>query len=70
MALRMKEMIMRLATSKSATTPSRMGRTVRMRPGVRPQARLASWPTARTSRVCASRATTEGSLTTMPPARV
>ena len=70
MALRMKETTMRLATSKSATTPSFMGRTVRMRPGVLPRARLASAPTARTSRVCASMATTEGSLTTMPPSLV
>jgi hypothetical protein len=34
--------------SKSAITPSLMGRTARMLAGVRPSISLASWPTART----------------------
>ena len=56
-------------TSKSAMTPSFMGRTATIFPGVRPSISLASLPTARTFFVplperCT--ATTDGSLETIP----
>ncbi len=44
--LRMKYLIISSATSKSAITPSRMGRMASMWPGVRPSIILASVPTA------------------------
>jgi hypothetical protein len=56
-------------TSKSAITPSFMGRTAEMFPGVRPSISLAALPTASTFLVPLLRrctATTEGSLQTMP----
>ena len=46
--LRMKCLIISSATSKSAITPSRMGRIASMEPGVRPSISFASSPTART----------------------
>jgi len=65
---RMKCLIIASATSKSAMTPSRIGRIASISPGVRPSISLASAPTAQTilrpPRV--SIATTEGSLRTMP----
>ena len=67
--LRMKCLIISSATSKSAMTPSRIGRIASILPGVRPSIILASLPTARTDflppRVVMV-ATTEGSLSTMP----
>ena len=56
-------------TSKSAMTPSFSGRIAEMFPGVRPSMRLASIPTACTSPVCWSIATTDGSESTMPRPR-
>ena len=56
-------------TSKSAITPSFIGRMAWMLPGVRPSIRLASEPTASTRfvpRASLLTATTEGSLKTMP----
>src|SRR5437870_6171286 len=53
-------------TLKSAITPSFMGLTTLILPRVRPNISLASLPTAWTSPVRLSRATAEGSLTTMP----
>ncbi len=57
-------------TSKSAMTPSFMGRIAKMLPGVRPSISLASLPTARTFLGPTVRglltATTEGSLATIP----
>ena len=47
-ALRMKCLIISSALSKSAMTPSRIGRMASMLPGVRPSISLASSPTART----------------------
>ncbi len=66
--LRMKCLIISSATSKSAMTPSRMGRIASMWPGVRPSIILASMPTAWTClRPPTLRsATTEGSFSTMP----
>ena len=66
--LRMKCLIISSATSKSAITPSRMGRIASMWPGVRPSICLASMPTAWTSlRPPTLRsATTDGSFNTMP----
>jgi hypothetical protein len=55
--------------SKSAITPSRMGRIAVIASGVRPSIRLASVPTARISRVCELSATTDGSLSMMPRPR-
>ena len=56
--------------SKSAMTPSLMGRIAVIEPGVRPSISLASWPTARTlcPRPCFSSttATTDGSEQTSP----
>ena len=56
-------------TSKSAITPSFSGRMALMLPGVRPSMRLASMPTAWTSPVRWSMATTDGSESTMPRPR-
>ena len=56
-------------TSKSAITPSFSGRIAWMSPGVRPSMRLASMPTACTSPVRWSIATTDGSDSTMPRPR-
>src|SRR4026209_538449 len=54
------------AISKSAITPSFIGRTAMMLPGVRPNILFASVPTASTRSVFFSTATTEGSLSTIP----
>src|SRR5512146_2912373 len=54
------------AISKSAMTPSFIGRTATMFPGVRPSIFFASAPTARTFSVFFSTATTEGSFSTIP----
>src|SRR5881296_810405 len=56
-------------TSKSAMTPSFNGRIAEIVPGVRPSMRFASTPTACTSPVRESIATTEGSDRTMPRPR-
>ena len=56
-------------TSKSAITPSLSGRIAWIVPGVRPSMRLASIPTACTSPVRESIATTDGSESTMPRPR-
>ena len=56
-------------TSKSAMTPSFSGRIAEIVPGVRPSIRLASIPTACTSPVRWSMATTDGSESTMPRPR-
>src|SRR5438874_9337394 len=56
-------------TSKSAITPSLSGRIAEIVPGVRPSIRLASTPTACTSPVRWSIATTDGSDRTMPRPR-
>ena len=56
-------------TSKSAITPSFSGRIAEIVPGVRPSIRLASIPTAWTSPVRESIATTLGSDSTMPRPR-
>ena len=56
-------------TSKSAITPSFSGRMAWMVPGVRPSIRLASMPTACTSAVRESMATTDGSESTIPRPR-
>ncbi len=56
-------------TSKSAITPSLSGRIAWIVPGVRPSIRLASTPTACTSPVAESTATTDGSESTMPRPR-
>jgi hypothetical protein len=53
-------------TSKSAMTPSFIGRTARIPSGVRPSMRLASSPTPLIFFVSLSIATTDGSLSTMP----
>src|SRR3989442_802531 len=53
-------------TLKSAITPSFKGLTTLILAGVRPNISFASLPTACTSPVRSSRATAEGSLTTMP----
>src|SRR2546421_2473260 len=55
--------------SKSAITPCRSGRIARIEAGVRPIIRLASAPTACTSPLNSSTATTEGSKTTIPSPR-
>ena len=65
----MKYRIIRSVMSKSAMTPSFMGRTAVMFPGVLPTMSFASFPTARMLlRPMVSRwtATTEGSLITIP----
>ena len=56
-------------TSKSAITPSFSGRIAWIVPGVRPSIRFASTPTACTSPVAESTATTDGSESTMPRPR-
>src|SRR5215213_7806565 len=56
-------------TSKSAITPSLSGRIAEIVPGVRPSMRFASIPTAWTSPVRESIATTEGSESTIPRPR-
>src|SRR3954452_14243773 len=56
-------------TSKSAMTPSLSGRIAEIVPGVRPSIRFASMPTACTSPVRWSIATTDGSERTMPRPR-
>ena len=56
-------------TSKSAITPSFSGRIAEIVPGVRPSMRLASTPTACTSPLRWSIATTDGSESTMPRPR-
>ena len=56
-------------TSKSAMTPSFSGRIAGSCPGVRPSIRLASIPTAWTSPVRESIATTLGSESTIPRPR-
>ena len=61
---------MAAVTSKSAITPSFRGRTATMEPGVRPSISLACLPTASTSSVRTSTATTEGSRMTMPLPRI
>ena len=53
-------------SSKSAITPSRMGRTARVSPGVLPSIFLASKPIADTRLFLLSTAITVGSLMTMP----
>ncbi len=55
--------------SKSAITPSLSGRIALIVEGVRPSICLASAPTAWTSPVAVSIATTEGSEMTMPRPR-
>ncbi len=52
--------------AKSAMTPSFMGRMATISLGVRPSIRLASLPTASTSREPVRMATTEGSARTIP----
>ena len=56
-------------TSKSAITPSFSGRIAVIVPGVRPSIRFASTPTACTSPVRWSIATTDGSESTIPRPR-
>jgi hypothetical protein len=56
-------------TSKSAITPSLRGRIAEIEPGVRPSMRFASTPTAWTSPVRWSIATTDGSDRTIPRPR-
>ena len=53
-------------SSKSAITPSRMGRTARLSPGVRPSIFFASKPMAVTRLFLLSTAITVGSLMTIP----
>jgi hypothetical protein len=53
-------------TSKSAITPSFMGRTAITFSGVRPSIRLASSPTPLMRLVSRSSATTDGSFSTIP----
>jgi hypothetical protein len=65
-ALRMKCVSIRSAASKSAMTPSFIGRIAVMLPGVRPSISLASAPTASMRPFTLFNATIEGSLTTMP----
>ena len=68
-AFSMKCLIIFSTTSKSAITPSLSGRTAMMLAGVRPTIAFASEPTAMTSLVLLSMATTEGSLMTIPRPR-
>src|ERR1044071_126822 len=65
-ALRIKCWSIFSVTSKSAMTPSFIGRMATMLPGVRPSISLASLPTASTLLVILLIATMDGSLTTMP----
>src|SRR6185312_12150830 len=64
--LRMKWRSICSVTSKSAITPWRSGRVAEIWAGVRPIIRCASAPTATTSPVRSSMATTDGSESTMP----
>ncbi len=66
MVLRMKWRNICSVTSKSAMTPSLSGRTALIVAGVRPSMRFASEPTACTSPLRWSIATTDGSDSTMP----
>ena len=68
----MKYLIICSATSMSAITPSRSGRTVSILSGVLPIISLAPSPTAFTRRtpLIVSSATTEASLSTMPLPRI
>ena len=68
-ALRTKYLSMAAVTSKSAITPSLSGRTATIESGVRPSISLACLPTASTSSVRTSTATTDGSRSTMPRPR-
>ena len=61
-----KLLIIAWVMSKSAMTPSFMGRTAMMFSGVRPIMSFASLPTASTLPVYLSIATTDGSLTVIP----
>ena len=65
-ALRMKCVSIFSAASKSAMTPSFIGRIAVMLPGVRPSISFASVPTASMRPVTLLNATIDGSLTTMP----
>ncbi len=65
-AFLMKYSSIRSVTSKSAITPSFIGRIDSMLPGVRPSISLASLPTASMRLVSLLITTTEGSRTTMP----
>ena len=65
-ALAMKCLSIFSAISKSAITPSFMGRIATIFPGVLPTIFFASRPTARTSSLFFSMATTEGSSKTIP----
>ena len=65
----MKWRSMASVTSKSVITPWRSGRTAEIDAGVRPIMRWASSPTACTSSVRVSTATTDGSDTRMPSPR-
>ena len=65
-ALRMKYCSIFSVTSKSAMTPSFIGRMATMLPGVRPSISFAAFPTASTLFVILLMATIEGSLTTIP----
>ena len=64
--LRMKWLSIFSVISKSAMTPSFIGRIATMLPGVRPSMSLASRPTASTLPVTRLTATIDGSETTMP----
>ena len=63
---RMKYLSIACVTSKSAMTPSFIGRMAMMLPGVLPIMRFASSPTASTSPFSLFIATTDGSRRTMP----
>jgi len=65
-ALRMKCLSMCSVISKSAITPSFIGRTRNRMPGVRPSISLASVPTASMRLLWLLTTTTDGSRTTMP----
>jgi hypothetical protein len=62
----MKLVSIRSAASKSAITPSRIGRIVVIEAGVLPSIAWASWPTASVLSLAVLTATIEGSSTTMP----
>jgi hypothetical protein len=65
-AFSMKYLIIFSVTSKSAMTPSFIGRIATMLPGVRPSISFASLPTASTLLLILLTATIDGSRTTMP----
>ena len=65
-ALRMKYSSIFSVTSKSAITPSFIGRMASMLPGVLPSISLALAPTASTRLVMRLTATIDGSTTAMP----